>query len=307
MLLYWSPDYVVAKENFDTTRKSQWIVESLQVDAVDGLEITAPPLISSAEISQTHSSEYVEAVRWGTPRRLAESQGFRWDGGVWTMARAHVSGLVAAALHALKTRENAGSLSSGQHHATYDQGAGFCTFNGIAIAAKHALDAGAGSVLVIDLDAHGAGGTHSFIAGNDRIRQLDIAVDPYESYRVRRPNTHDFIRSAGSYLPALELRLDALARAGANFDLCLYYAGMDPYERCEIGGLPGITGDVLAKRERIVFAWCGARGIPVAFGIGGGYVSDGCTREKLVELHRFTLTEAPQRKSAPTTAASASS
>ena len=307
MLLYWSPDYVAAKEDFDTTRKSGWIVDSLKSGSADDLEIAAPPLISSAELSQTHSADYVEAVRWGTPRRLAESQGFHWDGGVWTMARAHVSGLVAAALQALKTGENAGSLSSGQHHASYDEGAGFCTFNGIAIAAQRALGAGAHSVLIIDLDAHGAGGTHSLVAGDERIRHLDIAVNPYESYRVQRPNTHDFIRSARSYLPALELRLDALARAGTSFDLCLYYAGMDPYEECETGGLPGITGNVLAKREHIVFAWCKAQGIPVAFGIGGGYVSEGLTREKLVELHRLTLTEATRRNPVRRTAASESS
>lgn len=28
MPLYWSPDYVVASEDFDTTRKSGWIAES---------------------------------------------------------------------------------------------------------------------------------------------------------------------------------------------------------------------------------------------------------------------------------------
>lgn len=53
----------------------------------------------------------------------------------------------------------AGSIMS------YDSGAGFCTFNGIAIAAKQALRRGAKRVLIIDFDAHGSGGTHSLIAG----------------------------------------------------------------------------------------------------------------------------------------------
>lgn len=67
--------------------------------------------------------------------------------------------------------------------------AGFCTFNGIAIAAKQALRRGAKRVLIIDLDAHGSGRTHSLIAGDDRIEQLDIAVNAYESYTVRRPTS----------------------------------------------------------------------------------------------------------------------
>lgn len=294
MLLYWSSEYIAARQEFDTTRKSGWIVESLESDPIAGIEIVAPAALTADELYQVHSADYVEAVRWGTPRRLAESQGFHWDGGIWTMARAHVGGLVATTLHALHARENAGSLSSGQHHASYDSGAGFCTFNGIAIAAKRALAAGADSVLIIDLDAHGAGGTHSLIAGEKRIHQLDIAVNPYESYRVFPPNTHDFIRSAGSYLPALELRLDALKRSDQRFDVCIYYAGMDPYQECDIGGLPGITADILAKRESIVFEWCARQRIPVAFALGGGYINDGFTRQELVHLHRLTLRTAHQ-------------
>jgi hypothetical protein len=58
----------------------------------------------------------------------------------------------------------------------------------------------------------------------------------------------------------------------ARFDLCLYNAGMDPYEKCPMGGMPGITRDVLARRERLVFAWCQRRRLPVAFVLAGGYV-----------------------------------
>jgi acetoin utilization deacetylase AcuC-like enzyme len=289
MIVYWSPDYVAAAENFDTTRKSRWIIDSLETAPIPDIEIVAPPLLSSSELCLAHSEDYVEAVRWGMPRRLAESQGFHWDPSLWTMARAHSEGIVAALENALKTGENTGTLSSGQHHASYDSGAGFCTFNGIAIAAKRALRLGAMRVLIIDLDAHGAGGTYSLIAGDDRIHQLDIAVNVYESYRVQRPNTHDFIRTATSYLPALELRLGDLAKLGERFDVCLYYAGMDPHERCEIGGLSGITERILAEREQLVFGWCKKHATPVAFGIGGGYINEDFSREELTGLHRLTL------------------
>jgi acetoin utilization deacetylase AcuC-like enzyme len=292
MIVYWSPDYVAAKQEFDTTRKSAWVVESLVAEAIESVEIAVPQLLSNDDLCAVHSLEYIEAVRWGTPRRLAESQGFHWEPGVWTMARAHASGMVAALLRALETGKNTGSLSSGQHHASYDSGAGFCTFNGIAIAAKQALRAGAKRVLIIDLDAHGAGGTHSLVYNDDGIHQLDIAVNPHENYRVQPPNTHNFIRNATSYLPALRLRLDALAKSDERFDVCLYYAGMDAYEQCEIGGLAGITRSMLAEREKIVFGWCSEQGIPVGFGIGGGYSNAGFPREALVDLHRQTLTAA---------------
>lgn len=205
--LYWSRDYVVAREDFDTTRKSGWIVDSLQSAPVPVLEITVPDPLTVIDLAEVHAAQYIEAVRTGRPLALAQSQGFTWDSGLWTMACAHASGMVAAAKHALEKGRNAGSLSSGQHHAKYDTGDGFCTFNGIALAAKRALRVGARRVLIIDTDAHCGGGTHSIIEGDDRIWQLDIAVNPYDYYTPPPPNTLDHVRSAAAYISTLKDRL----------------------------------------------------------------------------------------------------
>ena len=64
--------------------------------------------------------------------------------------------VVASGLQAM-TDGVAGSLSGGLHHARCDQGSGFCTFNGLALAAKAALAAGAESVVILDFDAHCGG------------------------------------------------------------------------------------------------------------------------------------------------------
>lgn len=226
--VFWSPDYIVAAEDFDTTRKSGWIIESLERDPIGGIEIVAPPALREDDLAEIHDRAYIDAVRTGSPLGLAQSQGFRWDPGLWTMALAHTSGMVAAALLALGSRQNTGSLSSGQHHAAFDSGAGFCTFNGIALAARRALQAGAKNVLIIDVDAHCAGGTHSLIAGNGRIQQVDIAVDPFDEYRPSVPNSLDLFTSASAYLPILKSRLDGIDNAGQRFDLCIYYAGDGP-------------------------------------------------------------------------------
>jgi acetoin utilization deacetylase AcuC-like enzyme len=287
--LYWSRDYVVAREDFDTTRKSAWIVDSLELEPIAACEIAVPEPLTAADLAEAQDPYYIEAVRTGMPVMLAESQGFRWDPGLWTMACAHTGGMVAAAQHSLKTGRTTGSLSSGQHHAKYDTGDGFCTFNGIALAARRALRAGARRVLIIDTDAHCGGGTHALIEQDDRIWQLDLAVNPYDRYCPRLPNTLDQMHAASAYLSTLHQRLESLAKSHERFDLCIYYAGMDPYERCHIGGLPGIDQAVLAGREALVFEWCRDQGIPVAFGLGGGYINAGFKRADLVELHRLTL------------------
>ena len=89
--------------------------------------------------------------------------------------------------------------------------------------------------------------------------------------------------------PTVERRSEELDRQGLRFDLCLYNAGMDPFENCPTGGKRGITYEVLANRERMVFGWCRDRHLPVAFVLAGGYVGTRLNEEGLVELHRLTL------------------
>ena len=74
--------------------------------------------------------------------------------------------------------------------------------------------------------------------------------------------------------------------------MCLYNAGMDPYEGCSAGGRQGITREVLTARERAVFEWCSRLNVPIAFALAGGYVGTRLSQHALVELHRLTLSAA---------------
>jgi acetoin utilization deacetylase AcuC-like enzyme len=286
--VYYRPEYVLAAHAFDTTRKAAWVAESLADAPIAGLELRAPRPLADAELFEIHTPGYVEAVRTGVPRELAESQGFSWDPSLWDMVCASNGGAVAAALSALEGRA-AGSLSSGLHHARRSHGAGSCTFNGLALAAKAALRAGARRVLVLDLDAHCGGGTHELIADDERVWHIDVSVSDYDAYAPSARSSLDLVASANDYLPAVTRRLEAIERDGPPFDLCLYNAGMDPHEGCPEDGLAGITDDTLASREVFVFRWCRRRRLPIAFVLAGGYVGERLDRDHLVRLHRLTL------------------
>ena len=67
---------------------------------------------------------------------------------------------------------------------------------------------------------------------------------------------------------------------------------MDPHEGCPVGGLAGITTEIIAERERMVFDWCRAQGLPVAFVLAGGYTGPALDQRGLVELHRLTIAAA---------------
>jgi acetoin utilization deacetylase AcuC-like enzyme len=284
--LFYSEDYVGAATAFDTTRKARWVAESLVADPIAGLRLSPNAPLAVAELERVHDPAYVAAVRTGEPRALAESNGFAWDPQLWTMVRASNGGAVAAARAALRNG-CAGALASGLHHARRAHGAGFCTFNGLALAAHAAFDAGARRVLVLDLDAHCGGGTDELLGRHASVRILDIAVNSFDRYEPAPGNTLDLVERAADYLPTLQSRLAELGKEA--FDLCLYNAGMDPHQDCPVGGLPGIDATLLARRERMVFDWCRERGLPVAFVLAGGYVGPNLDQAGLVALHRLTL------------------
>jgi acetoin utilization deacetylase AcuC-like enzyme len=299
MNLFYSPDYVGAAHAFETTRKAKWVADSLFQAPIRGIELVEPPPLTWDKVARVHDPEYIQAVQTGEPRFLAETQGFTWDPGLWPMVLSSNGGVAAAGHDALQTGL-AGSLSSGLHHARRATGAGFCTFNGLAIAAYEALGAGAKSVLILDLDAHCGGGTASLLASDRRIWQADVSVDGFDFYGrsvVERSEGRIQLRLVDrpeSCLIEVEEALrDALDR-GPRFDLCLYNAGMDPFEGCSTGGMAGITREILTARERLVFGRLRAQKLPTAFVLAGGYIGSRLDADGLVELHRLTLTAAAE-------------
>lgn len=297
MKVFYSADYVASATAFDTTRKSEWIASSLNADPVEGLEVVAPQPLTFDSITSVHAIDYVKAVQTGDPRDLATTSGLSWDPGVWPMVTSSNGGVVAAARAALADGV-AGSLSSGLHHARADSGMGFCTFNGLAIAAKHVLAEGAKSVLILDLDAHCGGGTHSLINDDARIRQADVSVDHVDHYEPHGTNTLDVVSKSDEYLSTIEHRLAELDQSGWKADLCLYNAGMDPDQRCSIGGLRGVTSEMLRERERLVFQWATRNSIPIAFVLAGGYSGSALAKDDLVALHRMTIAAAADSRDA---------
>lgn len=278
MKVFYSLDYCIASHGFDTTRKAGWIADSLARNPIDGVEVVEPEPLSIDVVLETHGDEYVQSIETGDPPSLASSQGFEWCPQMLRAVLASNGGVVAAVRSALQDGV-AGSLSSGLHHARRDHGLGFCTFNGLAIAASEATRAGCQNVLILDLDAHGGGGTASLISGNVRICHLDLVVDPFD--------THDDSLNLYGKDPLTYLTVLTRALEGLRPDLCLYNAGMDVHEHdC---GPAGFDRRTIAAREAIVFEWAHANEVPIAYVMAGGYVSSRRSISELVAHHRMTI------------------
>ena len=239
---------------------------------------------AAAGIHHLHAADYVEALRTGVDEYLAQSQGFDWCPGIWTMAVHTTAGLIAATDAALDDGV-AGSLSSGLHHARPEQGAGFCTVNGLAVAAER-LVANHKRVVVLDLDAHCGGGTAAMLKDHDllgSVRQFDLSTNTFDGYDDVRPDDRLVIvrRGDDEYVAAVGDMLDQIDWAGT--DIVLYNAGVDIH--------PQFSRLTVALRERMVFERAAAESTPVAWVLAGGYTT-GMTMDELVDLHWQTLAAA---------------
>ncbi len=302
LAVHYSTDYVAAAHAFDTTRKAAWVADAVR--GTPGVTLVDPagrwdPAATEAAIRRVHDGAYVDALATGTPRHLAESQGFRWDEGLWVAVRASTAGVLAAVDVVLEAQASgarlSGSLSSGMHHAKHATGDGFCTVNGLVVAAAHAVGTYDADVTVLDVDAHAGGGTdellrlHGVTLGLDRVRHLDLTTKPYDSYRRRDPRPGDINIEDESldgddagYLDAVDTLLAELPYAGgrARPHLVLHNAGMDPS--------PGISFEALAERERRVAAALVARGLAGVFVLAGGYTWS-ATPDEVASAHASTV------------------
>jgi acetoin utilization deacetylase AcuC-like enzyme len=284
MNVYFRPDYNVSNGSVETIVKAVEIARDLEVSPVDGVVIVAPDSVTFDDLAVVHDPDYIEAVRTGEPRELAVGGLYPWRPEIYDITRASTGGAVAAAVEAYLRRTTAGSLSSGLHHAYRDHGSGYCTFNGLALAAFKAVELGARRVLILDLDAHCGGGTASIIAGNPSVEQVDVSVSRFDTY-ASTPNARLVMATGDDYLEVVQRELERIVDP-SSIDVLLYNAGMDPHQ--EAGGVRGITADTLAAREEMVFSWARSHGVPVAWVLAGGY-AHGLTMDDLVGLHRLTV------------------
>lgn len=281
MRVFYSPEYVAARYAFDTTRKAAWVADRIR----DDVAITAPDTTDvEALIRRVHADHYVDALATGKPKVLAESQGFDWDAGLWTGIKASTAGMVRAVDDALTHDRPSGSLSSGMHHAGFDYGSGFCSVNGLVVAAHHALRHYGVGVTILDLDAHAGGGTDDLLRANDMtdVQHLDLTVSAFDVYRgTRQHGDYNFIMDSvddWSYLTLVEFLLEQIPVTDDR--LVIYNAGMDPY--------PQVSRKALADRERMVADHLRRNRVNVVFGLAGGYTWNQ-TPEEAADLHVHTV------------------
>jgi acetoin utilization deacetylase AcuC-like enzyme len=242
-----------------------WVNHDLPIQ-VEGFEPASPE-----ELALAHDPGFVLGVLEG---RISNGFGNRQR----SVARAlpYTSGaMLAAAGEAVRNGIVACAPVSGFHHAHWNRAGGYCTFNGLVVAAQALRRSGrVDRVGILDLDQHWGDGTESIIQR--------LGLDWIEHHSAGR---YDYrAADARAYLD----RLPSLVSGFMRCDLLLYQAGADAHVDDPLGGW--MDDAQLAERDRVVFETAGELGLPVAWNLAGGYQREqGGGIGPVLAIHRRTM------------------
>ncbi|WP_348752980.1 histone deacetylase family protein [uncultured Aquincola sp.] len=164
------------------------IADHLRATGLDlALEMRDAPVAQLSDVQLAHSAGYVREIS-DLAQRLRESgsrQAVDPDTsagpGTWN-AMLRAAGAAVAATDAVIDGEVDNAFCSVRppgHHATRGQAMGFCFFNNVCVAARHALDVrGLKRVAIIDFDVHHGNGTEDIVAGDERILMCSFFQHP---------------------------------------------------------------------------------------------------------------------------------
>ena len=238
--------------------------------------IRPSPPVAIADLLTAHDPAYVEAFLEG---RLDEAAARRIGLRPWTdrivERTLKILGGSVAATRALfeEGLDRAGNLAGGTHHAFGADGAGYCVFNDVAVAARVAQrDHGIQRVLVVDLDVHQGDGTAALFADDPSVFTFSIHCARNFPFRKQRSDLDVALpddTEDEAYLSALDAHLPRLLDE-VSPQLVIYQAGVDPLAEDHLGRM-ALSRRGLDARNRRVLASTRERAMPLLVLMGGGY------------------------------------
>ena len=248
--VYYTPKQVSCPDSSSPSpRKPEWVVQEWLYRKLP-VRVIEPTAATRDQIALAHHRSYVDGILScqlmngfrGRQKEVAHSL-------PWTCGS-----FLSAARAALENGLVACSPTSGFHHAGLRTAFGYCTFNGLMVAALNLHAEGkVQRVGILDCDQHFGDGTEEIIAA----KQLDWIC--HVSKECSDPEEAE---------PFLD-QLPQVMRRFSDCDLLMYQAGADPHVDDPLGGF--LTTEQLARRDQTVFSEAKAMQIPVVWNLAGGY------------------------------------
>ena len=247
-----------------------------RLDAIDdhlistGLDVALQrreaPLAQLGDVGLAHASGHVAELRELLARVTESGQPRAIDPdtvaspGTWN-AVLRAAGAAVAATDAVIDGEVENAFCAVRppgHHATRDQAMGFCFFNNVCIAARHALDVrGLQRVAIVDFDVHHGNGTEDIIAGDERVLMVSFFQHPLYPNSGGVPKGTNMVNlPVPAYTRGAEIRelIEAMWMPRLNEfkpEMIFISAGFDAHREDELGQLGLIEADYEWITQRI--------------------------------------------------------
>jgi len=199
---------------------------------------------------------------------------------LWT-----VGSLTTAVFHAHKEGVIACSPTSGYHHSGYGYGGGFCSVNGLMVAAGLFIATNPDArVACIDLDAHFSDGTFDVLKHKPDLAKQVLNISVGAKF-YGDEESHQFFTWLQSAIREVNM---------FDPDVVIYQAGADmsTHDNLQSGML---TDYEMCQRDRMVMHRIRA---PLVMVLAGGYQDITPTRDPVIDIHLRTLAiadSAPER------------
>jgi acetoin utilization deacetylase AcuC-like enzyme len=281
----------------ETPARLQAIDDQIILARLDGLiEQRSAPLAGLPAILRNHTDSAVALVRDHVP---AVGDYYPLDADTALchysyQAALRAAGAALAATDAVIAGDIDNAFCSVRppgHHATPNQPMGFCLFNNVAIAARHALDAhGLERVAIIDFDVHHGNGTAESFHDDPRVLMASFYQHPFYPYTEPEPFTPNRInvpvpaRSDGEVVRKLVREHWLPALHAFRPQMLFVSAGFDAHRDDDLGGMALVEADYAwITRELMAVAKEYAQGRIVSC-LEGGYNLSALARSVVAHL-----------------------
>ena len=241
----------------------------------DLLEHREAPLVALADLERNHSKNAIGIVRDNVP---APGECYPIDGDTslnehsWQAAQ-RAAGAAVAATDAVIDGEIDNAFCAIRppgHHARPTEPMGFCLFNNVAVAARHALDVrGLERVAIIDFDVHHGNGTEESFFNEPRVLMASFFQHPFYPYTDVAPITANRVNvpvpahSKGDVVRQVVTEKWLPALHAFKPQMIFISAGFDAHREDDIGGMGLVEAD---------YAWITQQVMAVAKLYAGGRI-----------------------------------